>query len=85
MTFFSPTQPMVPAPEMDLTGDLAVGGSSASGADPRGAWELARAGYLVELAAAAALHRDLAPAARAFATTLIGSFLDENQIGRAHV
>ena len=79
-----------PAAEIDLVGDLGAAASWGAGTgnsgicapDPRGAWELSRAGHLVELCAAAALHRDLAPAARALVARHIGSFLDENPLGR---
>jgi hypothetical protein len=46
------------------------------GVDPKAAWELARAGHLVELGAAARLHPSLLPAARAEIVTQLASFLD---------
>jgi hypothetical protein len=52
------------------------------GADPKGAWELARAGHLVELAAAARLVPALVAPARAELEAEIGSFLDDNPLGR---
>src|SRR5262249_24370913 len=53
----------------------------AGGPDPRGAWELARCGHLVELGAAAALHPSLLPVARAYAAATLASFLDDNPLG----
>jgi uncharacterized heparinase superfamily protein len=51
------------------------------GVDPKGAWELARAGHLVELAAAARVCAELMPRARAEIAVQIGSFLDDNSVG----
>jgi hypothetical protein len=54
----------------------------AGGADPKGAWEPARAGHLVELGAAARLCPALAAAARAAIRREIEQFLDGNRLGR---
>lgn len=51
------------------------------GVDPKGVWELARAGHLVELAAASRLLPEVAAVARAeIAATIVG-FLDDNPCG----
>ena len=52
------------------------------GVDPKGCWELARGGHLVELAAAARVCPALMPRARAEIADEIGSFLDANVLGR---
>jgi uncharacterized heparinase superfamily protein len=52
------------------------------GVDPKGAWELGRAGHLVELAAAGRLLPELAAAARDEIAASIDSFLDDNPVGR---
>ena len=52
------------------------------GVDPKGCWELARAGHLVELAAAARVHPELAGRARDEIADEIGTFLDDNAVGR---
>ncbi len=49
--------------------------------DPRGAWELARAGHLVELGAAAQLHPDRGLAIATAIDQEIDSFLDCNPLG----
>jgi uncharacterized heparinase superfamily protein len=51
------------------------------GVDPKGCWELARGGHLVELAAAACVCPELAERARAEVADAIGSFLDDNAVG----
>ncbi len=66
-----------------LSGRRADGdGLFPEGVDPKGCWELARAGHLVELAAAARVCAELMPAARAEIAYEIGSFLDDNVVGR---
>lgn len=52
------------------------------GVDPKGAWEVARAGHLVELAAAARLLPDLAAPARAEIEAELDAFFDDNEVGR---
>jgi hypothetical protein len=53
----------------------------APGADPKRAWELARGAHLVELAAAARLHPDLAAPARAEIAATLDDFIRENPLG----
>ena len=52
------------------------------GVDPKGVWELARGSHLIELGAAARLDPTLLPAARAELEAQIGTFLDDNPLGR---
>ena len=52
------------------------------GVDPKGCWEVARAGHLVELGAAARLLPSLAGSARDEVAAQIGAFLDANVCGR---
>ena len=60
-----------------LTGRRCEGdGLFPDGVDPKGAWELARGGHLVELAAAARLLPELAGDARAEIAAQIGSFIE---------
>ena len=66
-----------------LTGKRCDGdGLFPEGVDPKGCWELARGGHLVELAAASRLCPELVERARAEVADAIGSFLDATQIGR---
>ncbi|HEX8952340.1 MAG TPA: alginate lyase family protein, partial [Polyangia bacterium] len=66
-----------------LTGRRCDGdGLFPDGVDPKGCWELARGGHLVELAAAARVAPELADRARAEIADAIGSFLDGNPVGR---
>lgn len=51
------------------------------GVDPKGVWEVARAGALVELGAACRLWPELIDAARTEVVAWISSFLDENAVG----
>jgi hypothetical protein len=53
----------------------------AGGGDPKGAWEPARAGHLVELGAATRLWPALGGAARAEIEAQIASFLDDHRVG----
>ncbi len=65
-----------------MTGRRCTGdGLFPEGVDPKGCWELARAGHLVELAAASRLSHDLVAAARAEIAAEIGSFLDDVRVG----
>jgi hypothetical protein len=64
--------PSRPSAEIDLF---------AGGADPKGAWEPARAAHLVELGAAVRLYPDLGAAGRAEIRAQIESFLDDNPVG----
>ncbi len=66
-----------------LTGRRCDGdGLFPEGVDPKGCWEQARAGHLVELGAAARVCVDLADRARVEIAAQIDSFLDDNAVGR---
>jgi uncharacterized heparinase superfamily protein len=66
-----------------LTGRRCDGeGLFPEGVDPKGCWEQARAGHLVELAAASRVAVELAEPARAEIVAEIDSFLDGNVVGR---
>ncbi|MCU1281739.1 MAG: hypothetical protein JWM53_5285 [bacterium] len=66
-----------------LTGRRCDGdGLFPEGVDPKGCWEQARAGHLVELAAASRVAVELAERARAEIVAEIDSFLDGNVVGR---
>lgn len=66
-----------------LTGRRCDGdGLFPEGVDPKGCWELGRCGHLVELAAAARVCPELGERARVELAAAIGSFLDDNRVGR---
>jgi len=66
-----------------LTGKRCAGdGLFPEGVDPKGCWEVARGGHLVELAAASRICGELVEPARAEIVAEIGSFLDDNHVGR---
>ncbi|MDB4964416.1 MAG: hypothetical protein JWN44_105, partial [Myxococcales bacterium] len=66
-----------------LTGKRCDGdGLFPDGVDPKGCWELARAGHLVELGAAARLIPSLVGSARSEIVAELTSFIDDNPCGR---